>query len=125
MFWVRAYRVTVKTTVPLYTWMHLVVGINFITGSHYFLINNKKAASVIATVDASQVGQPVAGGGTLVLGQDQDSPGGGFSMTQSFSGDLVGFCLFLTVIDMTFSGFGCSGSDFGSDVPEVSLNVSA
>ncbi|XP_013368537.1 PREDICTED: adhesion G-protein coupled receptor D2 [Chinchilla lanigera] len=38
-------------------------------------------------------GHPVPAGGILVLGQDQDSPGGGFSARDAFSGNLTDFHL--------------------------------
>uniref|UniRef100_A0A8D2JQW6 Adhesion G protein-coupled receptor D2 n=1 Tax=Sciurus vulgaris TaxID=55149 RepID=A0A8D2JQW6_SCIVU len=38
-------------------------------------------------------GHPVPPGGILVLGQDQDSPGGGFSARDAFSGNLTDFHL--------------------------------
>nr|XP_044986379.1 adhesion G-protein coupled receptor D2 [Jaculus jaculus] len=38
-------------------------------------------------------GHPVPAGGVLVLGQDQDSPGGGFSARDAFSGNLTDFYL--------------------------------
>ncbi|KAM5298521.1 LOW QUALITY PROTEIN: adhesion G protein-coupled receptor D2 [Ctenodactylus gundi] len=38
-------------------------------------------------------GQPVPPGGILVLGQDQDAPGGGFSARDAFSGNLTDFHL--------------------------------
>ena len=38
-------------------------------------------------------GQTVSPGGTFVLGQEQDLPGGGFSAAESFSGQLFGLTL--------------------------------
>ena len=36
-----------------------------------------------------KVGYTIRGGGSLVLGQEQDSVGGGFDVTQSFQGTLT------------------------------------
>ena len=36
------------------------------------------------------IGQEIRGGGVLVLGQDQDSVGGGFQTSDSFIGEMTG-----------------------------------
>ena len=36
------------------------------------------------------IGQEIRGGGGLVLGQDQDSVGGGFELANSFIGEMTG-----------------------------------
>ena len=43
---------------------------------------------LVSTTTGLKVGAVIAGGGTLVLGQDQDSVDGGYSTTQVFSGTL-------------------------------------
>ncbi|KAM6182142.1 LOW QUALITY PROTEIN: adhesion G protein-coupled receptor D2 [Erethizon dorsatum] len=45
-------------------------------------------------------GHPVPPGGILVLGQDQDSPGGGFSARDAFSGNLTDFHLWARALSL-------------------------
>ncbi|MBL4613139.1 MAG: tandem-95 repeat protein, partial [Emcibacter sp.] len=42
----------------------------------------------------AQTGHPIQAGGTLILGQEQDSVGGGFDSTQEFSGTVHSFKIF-------------------------------
>ncbi|VTJ92162.1 Hypothetical predicted protein, partial [Marmota monax] len=51
-----------------------------------------------ATARGLGADQPVPPGGILVLGQDQDSPGGGFSARDAFSGNLTDFHLWARVL---------------------------
>ncbi|XP_070569791.1 neuronal pentraxin-1-like [Ptychodera flava] len=46
-----------------------------------------------------KVGMMVRGGGVLVLGQDQDSVGGGFNDLQAFIGSLTDFNMWLTALN--------------------------
>ena len=41
-----------------------------------------------------ETGQTISGGGTLILGQEQDSPGGGFDSNQTFAGTYSDFRVF-------------------------------
>nr|XP_040142227.1 adhesion G-protein coupled receptor D2 isoform X1 [Ictidomys tridecemlineatus] len=51
-----------------------------------------------ATARGLGADHPVPPGGILVLGQDQDSPGGGFSARDAFSGNLTDFHLWARVL---------------------------
>ncbi|XP_013777628.1 C-reactive protein 1.4-like, partial [Limulus polyphemus] len=52
-----------------------------------------------AQVNGVAVGTQVRNGGTIVLGQDQDTVGGGFSSDQSYVGDLTQLNLFDELLD--------------------------
>ena len=46
------------------------------------------------TTTGVETGQTLSGGGTLILGQEQDSPGGGFDSNQAFAGTYGDFRVF-------------------------------
>merc|ERR1711937_760930 len=68
---------------PVNVWTH-VCGIWDASSGSVIMVNGEVAASE----DGVKAGLSVRGGGTLVLGQDQDSIGGEFDPGQSYQGDL-------------------------------------
>ncbi|XP_013399870.1 uncharacterized protein LOC106166018 [Lingula anatina] len=60
-----------------------------------------------------QTGQTIAGGGMIILGQDQDSLGGGFAATQSFTGYMTRINIWDVVLQP--HGMGqCYSSTYGN-----------
>ncbi len=49
---------------------------------------------LLFTTTGVETGQTISGGGTLILGQEQDSPGGGFDSNQAFAGTYGDFRVF-------------------------------
>lgn len=64
---------------------------------HWALFNDGKRS---AEVRGLSVGHRVPPDGVLVLGQDQDSLGGGFSASDAFSGNLTDFYLWDPVLSL-------------------------
>lgn len=67
-------------------WHHICVTWENTTGSWKLFKDGKVAASR----KSLKKGHVIRGGGTLVLGQDQDSVGGSFDASQSFIGEMTG-----------------------------------
>ncbi|ROT79297.1 neurotransmitter gated ion channel [Penaeus vannamei] len=122
VFWVRAYRLSVKVTLPLFTWIHFHVSVDFAEPSYHFLVNNRETEGVFTTIEESIAGKPVTGGGVLLLGQDQDAPAGGYSVTQAFSGDIAELYIFDKMMTKdSDGGFSCYENRLGERRPVVSL----
>jgi hypothetical protein len=67
----------------------------------------------LASTTGHAAGPPIGSGGVLVLGQDQDSLGGGFEQNQAFSGSLDELAIFDRVlgadrITAHMAGIGCT-----------------
>ncbi|XP_041132951.1 pentraxin-4 [Polyodon spathula] len=68
-------------------WHHLCVIWSSIEGKYWYYVNRRLSAAG----SKFQKGYEIPPGGSLVLGQEQDSVGGGFDMAESFVGSLAGF----------------------------------
>ena len=75
------------------TWTHLAVTSNRTTGYETLYVNGALTAVAVASV-----GTNFTTAGSLVLGQEQDSQGGGFDPGQSFKGDISSFKVFNRVL---------------------------
>lgn len=67
---------------------------DLITTENYVLVNNAEVEGEVSLNNEKKVGSSLAAGGLLVLGQDQDSLGGGYAITQAFSGDMAQLLLY-------------------------------
>ena len=76
-------------------WHHLVVTWKSVGG---VIRVYKDGALAYKNPVPVQAGTSITGGGTLVLGQDQDSVGGGFDPTQAFLGKMDEFALYRSVL---------------------------
>jgi len=78
-------------TKPLttFTWYHTCFSWN--AGSQYeeLYLNGDKVSERISAANSK-----LPTGGTLVLGQEQDTPGGGFALNQAFGGEIYGLQVF-------------------------------
>ncbi|XP_028396328.1 neuronal pentraxin-1-like [Dendronephthya gigantea] len=79
-------------------WHHICMTWQSKDGGYSFFKDGRKVGS--GTISGS-VGKPIPGKGTWVLGQDQDSVGGGFDANQSATGELTG----VNVWDKVLSSF--------------------
>ncbi|XP_063600303.1 uncharacterized protein LOC134776483 [Penaeus indicus] len=77
---------------PLRQWIPVCFVLDLLHRSIRLLVEGKVKEHRLATLAESPLA--VRGGGLLVLGQDQDSYGGGYIESQSFSGILVDLLLF-------------------------------
>ncbi|XP_066946741.1 C-reactive protein-like [Macrobrachium rosenbergii] len=81
-------------------WMHICLVVS--STAHKLYIDGIEVLNKKITRDSSQyAGDPLIvleGGGLLVLGQDQDKPGGGFEPKHSLSGSIADFQLFATIL---------------------------
>ncbi|ROT70082.1 hypothetical protein C7M84_011652 [Penaeus vannamei] len=93
VFRVYGYKVTTPVEIPLYVWNHITITFELVSSKYHVLVNDKEITSNLTIDYENRIGKNLPGGGVLILGQDQDSPGGGFSIPQAFSGDLADFCL--------------------------------
>uniref|UniRef100_A0A672YKH0 Pentraxin (PTX) domain-containing protein n=1 Tax=Sphaeramia orbicularis TaxID=375764 RepID=A0A672YKH0_9TELE len=69
------------------SWHHLCVVWSSIQG-RFWHYNNRRLAS---TGSDFRKGWEIPGGGSVVLGQEQDSVGGGFDRAEGFAGQMAGF----------------------------------
>lgn len=120
-----SYEVTAFISVPLDKWMHVCVTWSAINGLVHIYVDGSLEKS------ATGIGQgiPVAAGGVLVLGQDQDSIEGGFQATQAWKGDISEVQLWddhLTADDI-FDLFKCKFDQDGNIISwkEVKMKVYA
>ncbi|XP_064421536.1 C-reactive protein-like [Latimeria chalumnae] len=65
-------------------WIHLCLTWESKTGLTAFWVNGKKTVRKVY-----KPGRKVHPGGIVILGQDQDTPGGGYQSHQSFSGEIA------------------------------------
>lgn len=93
VFRVYGYKVTAPVYLPLFVWNHITISFNISSTDYHILVNDQEVSSSLSVDYESRAGKSLPGGGVLVLGQDQDSLGGGFSVTQAFSGNLADYCL--------------------------------
>ncbi|XP_070569631.1 neuronal pentraxin-2-like [Ptychodera flava] len=80
-------------------WTFWCFTLNF-TGDKYLLyLNGHKIKQESEHEKSKNVNKRVQGGGILILGQDQDSLGGGFQDSQAFQGHLTEFNLWNQFVD--------------------------
>ncbi|XP_064095797.1 uncharacterized protein LOC135207858 isoform X2 [Macrobrachium nipponense] len=81
-------------------WMHICLVVSSTAHKLYIdgieVLNEKMASD--SNHDAGNPSIVLEGGGLLVLGQDQDKPGGGFEPKHSLSGSFADFKLFATIL---------------------------
>ncbi|KAJ1097586.1 hypothetical protein NDU88_002704 [Pleurodeles waltl] len=70
-------------------WHHICVIWSSIQGKYWFYVDRRLAT----TGSRFQKGYELPPGGSLVLGQEQDTIGGGFDSSESFVGSLAGFAM--------------------------------
>ncbi|ROT70079.1 putative leucine zipper transcription factor-like protein 1 isoform X2 [Penaeus vannamei] len=117
-------RLKLNFTVPLYTWTHIFASVDALTLEHHFLVNNQDVPGKLVLGSEKKPLRPIAAGGLMVLGQDQDSPGGGYAVTQAFSGDMAELLLFdkLFTKKDTKETFNCYENVLGGEEPLLSTN---
>jgi len=79
-----------EVVLPAGTWQHVVLTWDSATGDAALYLNGAQAASTTGFA----AGSSISGGGAMVLGQDQDEVGGGFSTIQSVEGRLDELIIF-------------------------------
>ncbi|XP_039632077.1 pentraxin-4 [Polypterus senegalus] len=70
-------------------WHHICLIWSSIEGKYWYYIDRR----LVSTGSKFQKGYEITPGGSLVIGQEQDSMGGGFDITESFVGSLAGFAV--------------------------------
>uniref|UniRef100_A0A8C4T705 Pentraxin 4, long n=1 Tax=Erpetoichthys calabaricus TaxID=27687 RepID=A0A8C4T705_ERPCA len=70
-------------------WHHICLIWSSIEGKYWYYIDRR----LVSTGSKFQKGYEISPGGSLVIGQEQDSMGGGFDITESFVGSLAGFAV--------------------------------
>lgn len=78
----------ILATVPIFVWMHLCLIIDLRLLTYKVFANGNSFNGDI--ISSSDRGLNIEGGGILIMGQEQDLFGGGFSIQQSFEGILAG-----------------------------------
>uniref|UniRef100_H3B2F7 Pentraxin 4 n=1 Tax=Latimeria chalumnae TaxID=7897 RepID=H3B2F7_LATCH len=68
-------------------WHHLCIIWSSVHGKYWFYIDRR----LVSTGSRFQKGYEIPSGGSLVVGQEQDTFGGGFDSSESFVGNLAGF----------------------------------
>ncbi|KAM4024598.1 pentraxin-4 isoform 1-T1 [Anomaloglossus baeobatrachus] len=71
------------------SWHHTCFIWSSIQGKYWFFVDRR----LISTGSRFQKGYEIPPGGSLVLGQEQDTLGGGFDSTEAFVGQLAGFAM--------------------------------
>ncbi|XP_073414666.1 pentraxin-4 [Dendrobates tinctorius] len=71
------------------SWHHTCFIWSSIQGKYWFFVDRR----LISTGSRFQKGYEIPPGGSLVLGQEQDTLGGGFDSTEAFVGHLAGFAM--------------------------------
>ncbi|KAL2101741.1 hypothetical protein ACEWY4_003502 [Coilia grayii] len=89
-----AYRELPVHTVLDNQWHHLCIIWSSIEGRFWYYIDRR----LIATGSRFQNGYEIPPGGTLILGQEQDSMGGDFDPAEAFVGKLAGFTMWPRVL---------------------------
>ncbi|KAL5246889.1 hypothetical protein ACHWQZ_G018932 [Mnemiopsis leidyi] len=82
-FYVKGGHTQSRTALELSTWHHVAMTWRSIDGLVYIYVNGVQVHS-----GTTSAGATIKGGGTLVLGQEQDAVGGSFDLNQAFSGSL-------------------------------------
>ncbi|MFT5526231.1 MAG: VCBS repeat-containing protein, partial [Pirellulaceae bacterium] len=106
-------------------WNHVAVTWDSASGELNTYLNGEIASST-----THSQGGAIPIGGTLVLGQEQDSQGGGFVDTQKFIGDLDEFALYDTVLDATqiraqvATGLNLVNNDTDADGDTITVSAS-
>ncbi|XP_074052102.1 pentraxin-4 [Macrotis lagotis] len=90
-------------------WHHMCVIWSSIQGKYWFFVDRR----LVATGSRFREGYEIPPGGILVLGQEQDTVGGGFDSSEAFVGSLAG----LTVWDRALSPGEVSSIATGKVVP--------
>ncbi|KAH0632064.1 hypothetical protein JD844_020125, partial [Phrynosoma platyrhinos] len=102
-------------------WHHLCILWSSIQGRYWFYVDRR----VVSMGSHFRKGYEIPPGGSLVLGQEQDSLGGGFEPSESFVGSLAGLALW----DRVLAPGEVSGIAVGNGLPRGPLltlaNVSA
>ncbi|KAM9095159.1 pentraxin-4 [Sarcophilus harrisii] len=94
-------------------WHHMCVIWSSIQGKYWFYVDRR----LVATGSRFREGYEIPPGGILVLGQEQDTMGGGFDSSESFVGSLAG----LTVWDRALSPGEVSSITTGKVLPRSVL----
>lgn len=97
-----AYSNSVRATLPdtsvrLYTWMSVCLGLDFATNTFAGVIDRVATFGNLTEAENGKK-RHVPGGGTLVIAQEQDKEGGLFSIGQMFSGDMAQMRMFSRVL---------------------------
>ncbi|KAK7078617.1 hypothetical protein SK128_010943 [Halocaridina rubra] len=87
-----------NATIPLYTWFTFCISIDFDTDSYSAILGPEYSTGELPKSNNEGKDRVIPGGGTLVIAQEQDKPGGLFSIGQMFSGDMADFILFSKVL---------------------------
>ncbi|XP_043828221.1 pentraxin-4 [Dromiciops gliroides] len=94
-------------------WHHMCVIWSSIQGKYWFYVDRR----LVATGSRFREGYEIPPGGTLVLGQEQDTVGGGFDSSEAFVGSLAG----LTVWDRALAPGEVSSIATGKELPRSIL----
>ncbi|XP_068921201.1 pentraxin-4 [Petaurus breviceps papuanus] len=94
-------------------WHHMCVIWSSIQGKYWFYVDRR----LVATGSRFREGYEIPPGGILVLGQEQDTVGGGFDSSEAFVGNLAG----LTVWDRALSPGEVSSIATGKVLPRSIL----
>ncbi|ROT80481.1 CRE-MOD-1 protein [Penaeus vannamei] len=86
-----------ETSVKLYTWMSVCLGLDFATNTFAGVIDRAATSGNLTEAERGRK-RHVPGGGTLVIAQEQDKEGGLFSIGQMFSGDMAQMRMFSRVL---------------------------
>lgn len=102
-------------------WHHICVIWSSIQGRYWFYVDRK----LTSMGSKFQKGYEIPPGGSLILGQEQDTVGGGFEPSEAFVGFLAGFAIW----DRALSPGEVSGIATGKGLPRGAIltlaNVSA
>ncbi|ROT70083.1 neurotransmitter gated ion channel [Penaeus vannamei] len=113
---IHGYRLATPFNMQLYIWNHITISFDVLNYNYNVVINGQLMPSKMTVEYEDFAGESIPGGGILVIGQDQDSPGGDFAITQAISGDYADFC----VLPRSFSlelikDFKCSSHIRGNE----------
>lgn len=78
----------------LYSWHSFCLAVDFQQETYNFVTRNFNSTGPIETAPDRAGGGFLPGGGVLILGQEQDSPEGMFSVEQSVSGSVADFAMY-------------------------------
>nr|XP_008120629.1 PREDICTED: pentraxin-4 [Anolis carolinensis] len=94
-------------------WHHFCVIWSSLQGRYWFYVDRR----VVSVGSHFRKGYEIPSGGSLILGQEQDSLGGGFEASESFVGSLAGLALW----DRALTPGEVSGMAIGNGVPRGPL----
>lgn len=83
-----------QANVTLYSWHSFCLAVDFQQETYDFVTRNFNSTGPIETAPDRTGGGFLPGGGVLILGQEQDSPEGMFSVEQSVSGSVADFAMY-------------------------------